>query len=123
MELAKLLQNLSGVVSVNYTGLPDNQFYEVSKKQFGEFPGAMLTFDLESKERCFSFMRKLYLIKRATNLFDNISLIIHPASTIYGTYSLEQKALMGVKETTLRLSVGLESVDALYNDIKKALEA
>lgn len=123
LELAKLLQNLNGVVSVNYTGLPDNQFYEVSKKQFGEFPGAMLTFDLESKERCFSFMRKLNLIKRATNLFDNISLIIHPASTIYGTYTLEQKALMGVKETTLRLSVGLESVDSLYSDIKKALEA
>ena len=122
-ELAKLLQNTPSVVSVNYSGLVDNQFYEVSKKQFGEYPGAMLTFDLESKESCFNFMRKLNLIKRATNLFDNVSLIIHPASTIYGTYTPEQRDVMGVKETTLRLSVGLESVDSLYSDIKKALEA
>ena len=120
-ELAKLLQSLQGVVSVNYTGLEDNPFYEISKKQFGECPGAMLTFDLESKEKCYSFMRKLSLIKRATNLFDNVSLIIHPYSTIYGTYTVEQKEIMEVKETTLRLSVGLESVDALFNDIKKAL--
>jgi O-acetylhomoserine (thiol)-lyase len=102
--------------------LEDNPFYAVSKKQFGECPGAMLTFDLESKEKCYGFMGRLNLIKRATNLFDNVSLIIHPASTIYGTYTSEQKAIMGIKETTLRLSVGLESVDALFNDIKQALE-
>ena len=81
----------------------------------------MLTFDLGSKDLCYRFLNRLELIKRATNLFDNVSLIIHPASTIYGTYTPEQREMLGVKETTLRLSVGLESVDALYNDIKQAL--
>lgn len=121
LELAKLLQNLQGVVSVNYTGLADNPFYEIGLSQFGECPGAMLTFDLGSKDLCYRFLNRLELIKRATNLFDNVSLIIHPASTIYGTYTPEQREMLGVKETTLRLSVGLESVDALYNDIKQAL--
>ena len=70
-QLAKLIQNLPEVVSVNYNGLPDNQFYELSKTQFGEKPGAMFTFDLASREACFRWLNKLNLIKRATNLFDN----------------------------------------------------
>jgi O-acetylhomoserine (thiol)-lyase len=77
----------------------------------------MLTFDLDSKERCYGFMNRLKLIRRATNLFDNRTLIIHPASTIYGTFTPEQRAAMDIKETTLRLSVGLESVDDLMEDM------
>jgi O-acetylhomoserine (thiol)-lyase len=67
-------------------------------------------------------MNKLQIIHRATNLFDNKTLIIHPASTIYGTFTSEQRSDMGIKETTLRLSVGLESVDSIFSDIKQALE-
>ena len=120
-ELAEKLQSLPDVRSVNYTGLPDNPFYEVSKRQFGDYPGAMLTFDLESKECCFSFMNRLKLIRRATNLFDNRSLIIHPASTIFGSFSAAQREMMNVKDTTIRLSVGLESVECLFEDICQAL--
>ncbi|WP_298648709.1 PLP-dependent transferase [uncultured Proteiniphilum sp.] len=120
-ELAGKLQSLPEIQGVNYTGLKGNPFYEVSKKQFGDYPGAMLTFDLESKERCFGFLNKLKLIRRATNLFDNRSLIIHPASTIFGTFTAGQREMMDVKETTIRLSVGLESVDSLFGDIRQAL--
>jgi O-acetylhomoserine (thiol)-lyase len=81
----------------------------------------MLTFDLASKERCYGFLNKLKLIRRATNLFDNRSLIIHPASTIYGSFTPEQRMAMDVKENTIRLSVGLESTDALFEDICQAL--
>lgn len=116
-ELAERLRLMPGVVSVNYPGLPDNPYYEVSKRQFGAHPGAMLTFDLASNERCYSFMNRLKLIRRATNLFDNRTLIIHPASTIYGTFTPEQRGAMDIKETTLRLSVGLESVDDLIEDM------
>jgi len=121
LQLAKLLQSVKGIESVNYTGLEDNPFYKLSKAQFGTYPGAMFTFDLSSKEACFSFMNKLKLIRRATNLFDNKSLAIHPASTIYGTFTEEQRQIMDVSPKTIRLSVGLESVDDLYNDIKRAL--
>lgn len=120
-ELAKRLQTLSRVELVNYTGLPDNSYYEVSCRQFGENPGAMLTFDLSSREVCFQFLDNLKMIRRATNLFDNKSLAIHPASTIYGNFSQAQRDVMSISDKTIRLSVGLESANALFEDIKQAL--
>ena len=121
-ELATRLQTLNGVKAVYYPGLKDDPFYRVSHAQFGAHPGAMLAFDLASKEQCFRFLNRLKFIRRATNLFDNRSLIIHPASTIYGTFSPEQREQMDVKDSSIRLSVGLESVESLFADIKQALE-
>ena len=121
LNLAKRLQTVEQIESINYTGLSDNQYYEISFAQFGALPGAMLTFDLASREVCFAFMNRLNLICRATNLFDNKSLIIHPASTIFGTFSEEQRESMDISPKTLRLSVGLEDADDLFNDIQQAL--
>ena len=81
----------------------------------------MLTIDLESREACFNFINNLKLIRRATNLFDNKSLAIHPASTIFGNFTEETLKEIDVKQTTIRLSVGLEDVDDLFEDIKQAL--
>lgn len=122
LELAKRLRSVEGIVSVNYTGLPENSFHELSNVQFGSLPGAMMTIDLESRSRCFAFMNKLKMIKRATNLFDNKTLAIHPASTIFGTFSADVRADMDVRDTTIRLSIGLEDVDAIYNDIVESLK-
>lgn len=123
LELAGRLQALDGIVSVNYTGLKDNPYYKLSTAQFGKYPGAMLTFDLVSREACFAFMNRLKLIRRATNLFDNKTLAIHPASTIYGSFTEELRQSMDISQQIIRLSVGLESVDDLYNDIRQALTA
>lgn len=123
LELAGRLQALDGIVSVNYTGLKDNPYYKLSTAQFGKYPGAMLTFDLVSREACFAFMNRLKLIRRATNLFDNKTLAIHPASTIYGSFTEKLRQSMDISQQTIRLSVGLESVDDLYNDIRQALTA
>lgn len=121
LELAGRLQTLAGIASVNYTGLEGNPFYELSTAQFGKYPGAMLTFDLASRTACFAFMNRLKLIRRATNLFDNKTLVIHPASTIYGGFTEEQRQGMDISQQTIRLSAGLESVGDLLNDIKQAL--
>ncbi len=119
--LANELQQLPQILSVNYPGLQDNPFHRLSEKQFGVLPGAMLTFDLASKEVCFAFMNRLKLIKRSTNLFDNRSLIIHPASTIFGTFRQEVRMQMNISDMTIRLSVGLEDANDLLEDIKQAL--
>lgn len=119
LEVARALQTLPPIVSVNYTGLETNPFYALSTAQFGAYPGAMLTFDLASREACFCFMNRLQLIRRATNLFDNKSLAIHPASTIYGSFTEEQRQSMDISQSTIRLSVGLESVDDLLADISR----
>jgi len=121
-SLVQFLEKLPKVVKVGYPKLESSPYKRVSDKLFSSNPGAMLTFNLENKEACYRFMDKLQIIRRATNLFDNKSLIIHPESTIYGTFSPDMKALIGIEENLLRLSVGLEDTGDLKNDILQALE-
>lgn len=120
-ELAERMSKLPKIEKVNYTGLKDNPFYNISLKQFGEYPGAMFTFELSSREAAFQFINNLRTIRRATNLFDNKSLAIHPASTIFGTFNDEQRAAMNISQKCIRLSVGLESPDTLFEDVENAL--
>ncbi|GHT10559.1 O-acetylhomoserine sulfhydrylase [Bacteroidia bacterium] len=122
LYLATALSSAKGIETVNYTGLPGNKFYNLSTAQFGKYPGAMFTFDLPSRKACFEFMNRLKFIKRATNLFDNKTLAIHPESTIYGTFSPADKEKMNVSPKTIRLSVGLEEADRLLEDIRQALQ-
>lgn len=122
LELAKRMQHMPGIVRVNYVGLEDNQYYQLARKQFGPTSGAMICFDLESQEACFNFLNKLKVIHRATNLFDNKTLAIHPYSTIFGNFTAEERANMDVLNTTIRISVGLEDVDDLASDMEQALK-
>ena len=121
LELAKTLREWGQLRSVNYIGLPDNPYYELAQRQFGPTAGAMLTIDLGSKEECFRFLNRLRLIHRATNLFDSRTLAIHPASTIFGLFPERQLEQIDVRQTTIRLSVGLEAVEDLVADIQQAL--
>ena len=111
LDLARALQKLPEVKRVNYPGL-----------EHGEKIGAMLTIDLESEQKCFDFINRLKLIRRATNLFDNKSLAIHPYSTIFVGFTPEEKKNMDVLDTTIRLSMGLEDVEDLLEDIEQALK-
>lgn len=111
LDLARALQKLPEVKRVNYPGL-----------ERGEKIGAMLTIDLESEQKCFDFINRLKLIRRATNLFDNKSLAIHPYSTIFVGFTPEEKKNMDVLDTTIRLSMGLEDVEDLLEDIEQALK-
>ena len=121
-DLAERLCNLPAIKSVNYVGLINNPYHELARKQFGPTGGAMITIDLESREDCFNFINRLKLIRRATNLFDNKTLAIHPASTIFGSFSDDQRRAMDVKDTTIRLSIGLEDVEDLLEDIRQAAD-
>lgn len=123
-ELAEFLSKQEEVIKVNYPKLKSSTYNKISDKLFEENnPGAMLTFNLSSKEACYAFVNKLNVIRRATNLFDNKTLIIHPESTIYGTFSADMKKIMGIEDNLLRLSVGLENVEDLKNDILQALRS
>ncbi len=122
LELAKRLRTLPQIKKVGYIGLEDNPYHDLAVRQFGKQGGAMVTIDLESEEACYNLINRLQLILRATNLFDNKSLAIHPYSTIFVSYTPEEKAKMDVLPTTIRLSIGLEDVDDLFEDIRQALE-
>ena len=123
LALARKLQTVEGIQRVNYIGLEDNPFHTLALKQFGETAGAMLTIDLADRKACFCFIDHLQLIRRATNLFDNKTLAIHPYSTIFGPFGKSQKVEMDVRDTTIRLSVGLEDVDDIFEDIRQAVAA
>ena len=106
---------------VNYPGLPSSKYHAIAKRQFPNGFGGILTFDLGSKAECFAFMDRLRLIRRATNINDNKSLILHPASTIYCEYSPVEKEDMNVSDSMLRLSVGIEDLGDIIGDVDAGL--
>jgi O-acetylhomoserine (thiol)-lyase len=122
-RLAEFLSDHTGIQDVNYPGLKGNPYFSLAEVQFFGRPGTILTFDLNSEKACYDFMDKLQVIRRATNLNDNKSLIIHPYSTIYFEFPREEKLKLGIKDTMLRLSVGIEEVADLIEDITKALNS
>lgn len=121
LKIASMLENTPGVMKVGYPGLESHPQHALFKELYGDAAGAMVTFDLESEEACMRFINSLKLFHRATNLFDNRSLAIHPASTIFGNLSADERAAMDVNDTTIRLSIGLEDPDDLYADLADAI--
>jgi O-acetylhomoserine (thiol)-lyase len=123
LNIARYLRDNKKVADVNYPGLSSSVFHELAKKQFDNRFGSVLVFRLADKETCFRFLNHLKIIKRATNLGDNTSLIIHPASTIFIDCTAEEKEMMGAGEGMIRLSVGIENVEDLTGDIQQAFDA
>ena len=121
--LAQWFAERSEVERVTYAGLPSHPAHTLFARQYGGTFGAMLTLDFADRATAFRFLDALRLVHRATNLFDNRTLAIHPASTIFGLFTPEQRAAMQVRETTVRLSIGLEDVDDLREDFAQALAA
>lgn len=122
LTVAKAIKDIPGIQRVRYPGLAGDPYHDIARRQFGETSGAMLTIDLASKEACYKFIDNLRLIRRATNLFDNRSLAIHPASTIFGNFNERQREKMDILDTTIRLSIGLEAAEDIIEDIKVGLK-
>jgi O-acetylhomoserine (thiol)-lyase len=121
MVIAEMLEAHAKVQNVNYPGLKSSKYHYIAKKQFNNLFGAIVTFDLSSKKQCFQFLNNLQIIRRATNLNDNKTLAIHPASTIFCEYGSDEREEMGVKDTMIRLAIGIEDCEDLKNDICEAL--
>ncbi|MDE7462600.1 MAG: PLP-dependent aspartate aminotransferase family protein [Muribaculaceae bacterium] len=109
-------------IEVCYPGLPDNPFHTLCRDQYGGRFGCMMTLTLPSEEACFRFIDELQLVKRATNLFDNKTLAIHPHSTIFGTIDRETRSRMDVSERLIRLSIGLEDAEDILADLNRAID-
>ncbi len=121
MKLGEFFEQHPLVTRTDYPGLKNSPFYDLAVKQFNGMPGSVMTFDLASQDECFRFMNRLKVIRRATNLNDNKSLIIHPYSTIYTEFPVEERLKMGIRPGMMRLSVGIEGVEDLVEDIEQAL--
>jgi O-acetylhomoserine (thiol)-lyase len=121
MLLGEYLNTHPRIMAVGYPGLVTDPSFALARKYFNGIPGTIMTFDLESKHACFEFMNRLKIIRRATNLNDNKSLIIHPWSTIYTEFSESERSKAGIRDTMMRFSAGIENTEDLIHDISNAL--
>jgi O-acetylhomoserine (thiol)-lyase len=123
LALAGYLQGRQEVRAVNYPGLGDSPYHILAQQQFNGHFGGVLSFELDGKHEAFRFINGLKLIRRATNINDSKSLVIHPASTIFADCGAGEKAGMNVSEGLVRLSVGIEHVADLLDDVGQAFES
>ena len=121
LKLGEYLESHPKVKSVGYPGLKTSPQYQLAKKYFNGIPGTIMAVDLESQDACFAFMNRLGIIRRATNINDNKSLILHPYTTIYAEFPEAERIRMGIRDTMMRLSVGIENAEDLIADIEQAL--
>ncbi|GAW93243.1 homocysteine synthase [Calderihabitans maritimus] len=122
LKIAQFLKEHPKVSWVNYPGLPEHPSYEKAKKYLPKGCGAILTFGIKGgKEAGIAFIERVKLFSHLANVGDAKSLVIHPASTTHQQLSREEQIASGVTEDMVRLSVGLEDVHDLMEDLDQAL--
>jgi len=123
LKVAEALAGQPGVSRVIYPHLDWYPQVELAKKQM-RLGGTMVTFEVDGgKTKAFNVLRHLGIIDISNNLGDAKSLMTHPASTTHRNIGAEARAMMGITDGMLRLSVGLEDTDDLIGDLKQALAA
>ena len=122
LAIAKHLQSHPAVSWVNYAGLEDNADHALAQKYLRGKPSGLLTFGVKGgREGGAKFLDALQLFTRLVNIGDVRSLATHPASTTHRQLTPEELAKAGVKEETVRLSIGIEHIDDLKADLDQAL--
>ena len=122
-DVAGDLSELDGLSRVLYPGLESHPQHELAKRQMTDF-GSVITFDVDGgKERAFRFLNALQLIDISNNLGDTKSLVTHPATTTHQRLKPEERAQLGISDSLVRLSVGLEDMDDIKEDITQALKS
>lgn len=120
-KIAKWLLEQPQVTKVFYPGLHDHPGYAINKAQT-KGAGSMISFQVDSEERALSVLQKVKIVTFAESLGGVESLITYPALQTHPDVPKERREHLGITETLLRLSVGLEDVDDLISDLKQALE-
>ncbi|MFT6927417.1 MAG: O-acetylhomoserine (thiol)-lyase [Psychromonas sp.] len=118
--LAEFLEQHPKVAKVYYPGLKNHPQHQVAKRLFKDF-GAMLSFDLIAGEDCCELLNKLKLVISATHLGDNRTLALPVAPTIFHEMGLAIRQKMGISETMVRCSIGIENTADLIADFEQAL--
>jgi len=120
-KIAEFLAGHPKVERVNYPGLPKHPGHEVAKKQMKAF-GAMMSFEVRGGyEGGKKVMDRVKIFARAASLGDTRSLIVHSASTSHRAVPREQRLAIGITDGLVRLSVGVEAVEDLIQDLDQAL--
>ena len=122
LEVARLLESRREVTRTLYPGLKSHPQYALAQAQMSG-PGSVVAFEIAGgKAGAFRFLNGLKLIDISNNLGDAKSLISHPATTTHQRLSEDERAHLGISPGMVRLSVGLEDVEDLKEDLAQALE-
>ena len=120
MKVATWLRNHPKVEKVYYVGFEDHKDYEVTKRQTTGF-GGMISFRVDSIETVNNILNRLQLVTFAESLGGVESLITHPVSRTHTEIPVETREALGITDTLLRLSVGIEDADDIIADLEQAL--
>ncbi|MBX3239334.1 MAG: PLP-dependent transferase [Chitinophagaceae bacterium] len=121
-KVAAFLDGHPAVSSINYNGLPTHPDYAVAKKQM-RHPGAMMSFELKGGlQGGIDFMNKLKFCTRTVSLGTCDTLLCHPASMTHYSVPREQREQFGITDGLIRMSVGMENIADILNDLDQALK-
>lgn len=120
-QVASMLEAHPSIAKVHYPGLASFDQHELAQRQMNGF-GGMIAFELKGGYSAgIAMMNRLNLIRRAVSLGDAETLIQHPASMTHSTYSREEREAHGISEGLVRISVGLEQIEDILEDLHQAL--
>lgn len=123
VEVARYLKARPEVAWVNYPGLEGHPYRDIAGKQFeGKGYGGLLTFGLQDKQACFTCINNLQMVYHLANLGDCKSLVIHPYSSQYVSFPEEKRQELSITQDMIRLSVGIEDVQDICDDLGQALD-
>ena len=121
-EIATWLSGHPKVKWLNYAGLPANPSHATAARQFGGLGfGGVVAFGLADQDQCFRFINRLKMIYHLANLGDCKSLVIHPYSSQYLSFTEELRQQLAITPDLVRLSVGIEAVEDIKGDLAQAL--
>jgi len=122
LELAKMLDNHEKISTVNYPFLENFPQYELAKKQM-KMGGGIVTFELiGGTDKVYRFINELQLLSITSNLGDTKSIVTHPATTTHSKMEPVDRLRAGISDQLIRISVGLEDIDDIREDILQALQ-
>lgn len=122
-KIATFLNEHPAVAWVNYPGLPGNKYNTLADKYFPKGAGSIFTFGVKGGlSAAVNFIENLELFSLVANVADAKSLVIHPASTTHSQLTGQEQADAGVTPDQIRISVGIEDVEDLIDDLAQALE-
>ncbi|MDI2089772.1 O-acetylhomoserine aminocarboxypropyltransferase [Commensalibacter oyaizuii] len=123
-KVASYLENHPKISWVSYPGLKSSPYHALYQKYSPKGAGSVFTFGIKGGyEACVRFVSQLKLFSLLANIGDTRSLVIHPASTTHRQLNDAQKIAAGAGPDVVRLSIGIEHVDDIINDLEQALTA
>ncbi len=122
LAVANMLEADERVAAVHYPGLPSHPQHALASELFRAY-GGLLSFELKPEVDCFDYLNRLKLAIPASNLGDTRTLVIPVAHTIFFEMGAERRASMGIAESLIRVSVGIEDTVDLVEDFRQALDA